>query len=108
MESEQNSFWNSLMSVGRRNEKGIVNRLTENDIKVITETMRTLNASDEWISQTKRDLLISRYKVYDWLGMYLNKEFDSSSKIMAQTYINSSGNIRRFIHHLEDIRDIQN
>ena len=108
MEPEQNSLWKSLMSVGRRNEKSIVNKLTENDISVITETMRTLNASDEWINQTKRDLLISRYKVYDWLGMYIEGEFDSAARIMAQTYINSSGNIRRFIHHLENMRDIQN
>ena len=97
------------MNVGRRNEKGIVNKLTEKDINIITETMRSLNADDEWINQTKRDLLISRYKVYDWLGMYLNGAFDdSAARIMAQTYINSSGNIRRFIHHLENIRDIQN
>lgn len=48
-----NFLWETLMSVGRRKEKGIVNRLTEKDISVITETMRTLNADDEWINQTK-------------------------------------------------------
>jgi len=101
-------LWKSLMDVGRRNEKGIVNKLTENDIRVITETMRTLDADNGWINQTKRDLLISRYKVYDWLGMYLIKEFDSAAKIMTHTYIASFGNVRRFIHNLKNMRDINN
>ncbi|MCX6747226.1 MAG: hypothetical protein NTU63_03800 [Candidatus Pacearchaeota archaeon] len=107
-EYHKDFLWKSLMDVGRRNEKGIVNKLTENDIRVITETMRTLDADDDWINQTKRDLLISRYKVYDWLGMYLNGKCDSASKIMTHAYINSFGNVRRFIHNLKNMRDINN
>jgi hypothetical protein len=101
-------LWRLLIDVGRKKERGIVNKLTDSDVQIITETMKTLRASDEWINQTKRDLLVSRYKVFDWLGMYLNGEFDSASKIMTNYYIASFGNVRRFIHNLEDIRDIQN
>ena len=96
------------MAVGIRNEKGIVNKLTEDDINVITETMKTLNADDGWINQTKRDLLISRYKVYDWLGMYLSGKDDSAARIMAHNYIASSGNIHKFIYNLKNMRNIQN
>lgn len=96
------------MDVGRRNEKGIVNKLTENDIGIITETMKTLNADDGWVNQTKRDLLVSRYKIYDWLGMYLQGKDDSAAKIMTHVYITSFGDVQRFIHSLENMRNIQN
>jgi hypothetical protein len=108
MEQSKDFLWKSIMNVGRRKEKGIVNRLIENDIMVITETMKTLNANNGWINQTKRDLLISRYKIYDWLGMYIDGEFDSAARIMAQIYILSCGNVRMFIHNLKNMQDIQN
>jgi hypothetical protein len=52
--------------------------------------------------------LISRYKVYDWLGLYFSGKCDSAARIMVHTYIASSGNVRRFVHNLKNMRDIQN
>jgi hypothetical protein len=109
MEKYHKDFlWKLLMDVGRRKEKGIVNKLTKEDVGVITGAMKSLDADDGWINQTKRDLLVSRYKVYDWLGMYLQGKGDSAARLMTHAYINSFGNVRKFINNLESIRDIQN
>jgi hypothetical protein len=103
------SLWNEVMKLGREREHGTVNKLTEPDIETICGTLDFFGVERPLIQQTVLDLHLSRYRVFDWLAMNLDREMNMKEKstpddsnvwvALGITYIQTSA-VQQFINSL--------
>lgn len=102
-----------LMDVGQEVEpesSGIANNLDEEEVQTIVATVDFFDPEGKATQQTFRDLTKSQYRVFDWLGMMLDTDWDSErlewlfSK-MAEIYIQEK-DVDGFINQLR-MRDLQ-
>lgn len=71
-----------IVAEGKKNKpSGATNKLSSNDISIIQDFLYANNTPSELFIQITRDLKVSKYHLYDCLGMhysieYNNKEID--------------------------------
>jgi hypothetical protein len=103
----KNELWNTILKIGRKNEKGIVNKFNKDDVITIIATMEFFNSTDIWIRQTVYDLTVCKYKLYDWLAMCVmsrnndNRQLNNVAlKVLVYAYLSSEGDSEGFIDNL--------
>lgn len=86
----------------------IANTLRDDEIETILETMEFFGASDQVIAQAHSDMKIPRYRMGDWLGMFIQNEGydkaggETATKVLAHAYIKADGDIDKMIQDLRE------
>jgi hypothetical protein len=75
-------LWDEIIKNGRKNDehKDIANILTKEDVKTIVATAEFFDASDIWLRQIFYDLMIPKFRVFDWLAMCIMGRNDDERK----------------------------
>lgn len=100
-----------LLEVGREvepEEKGIANNLDKPEVETLVGTVAFFD--DRAGQQTYRDLTEAQYRVFDWLGMMQDTDWDSEVlnwlfDELAKIYIQEKS-VSGFVHQLR-MRDLQ-
>jgi hypothetical protein len=86
----------------------IANTLRDDEIETILATMEFFGASDQVIAQAHSDMKIPRYRMGDWLGMFIQNEGydkvggETATKVLAHAYIKADGDIDKMIQDLRE------
>lgn len=103
-----------LLEVGREvepKEGGIANNLSDDEVETILGTVHFFDGPENKATiQTKRDLTQAQYRVFDWLGMMIDTDWNNDSlnwmfDTLAKIYIQEKS-VSGFIHQLR-MRDLQ-
>jgi hypothetical protein len=103
-------IWIRLMKNGSEKEpesKGIANKLSDEDIETILQTMEFFGIDENGLKQAYFDLKIPKYRVFDWLGMCLQgrcgiMEMPPENNVfvaLATIYLNTNA-VLQFINFL--------
>jgi hypothetical protein len=68
-------LWNEVISKGRKQEKGTINKLDKDELTTIIATAEAFGCNSAFISQIFWDLYTAKYKLYDWIGMLLTDRY---------------------------------
>ena len=99
--SESTSVWEKVMSLKSKDmrHKGIENTLREDEIITIVATAEFFGEDTD---QIVFDLMIARYRVFDWIAMgVMGRMNPEAAKVFAYSFIKCDGDINEFI---EDLR----
>ena len=106
-------LWGKIVELGKSKEKGIANKLRNDEITTIIATMDFFGASEIWIKQSIYDLKMPRFRVFDWLAMSImgrnddNRDGNNTAlKVLVNSYLNADGDVNKFIENLR-INDYQ-
>ena len=98
-----NKLWNDLIKNGKKNQSHkLTNVLNSDDVTVILATMDFFGADATDLQQTKFDLTLPRYRVFDWLAMGLGDRIRNKTalKVLIHAFITASYNEKKFIDML--------
>lgn len=106
-----NELWDKLVIEGeeawKKNHKGMANTLNKLDVQTIVSTMQFFGASSLWARQTLSDLLLAKFRVFDWLAMCVmgrnddDRKFNNVAlKVLVHSFIKSNYNEQEFIKDL--------
>lgn len=104
-------LWTKMLEKGKavwdKNHRGITNTLTDLDIKTVLGTLEFFNASSLWIRQSVSDLILAKFRVFDWLGMCIMSRNDDNRlmnnvglKVLVHSFIKSGYDEQKFITDL--------
>lgn len=104
------TLWKEIMELEKldNRHKGCANTLTVDDIDTILCTFDYFGASDNTLRQIMFDLSIARYRVFDWLAMFINGRYgddfgvESGVKVVAYALKKCQGNVTNFIIDLQE------
>jgi len=112
MKSYNKKLWQQIIDIGRKQEpesKGIANKLERVDVETIVATAEYFGATDIWLQQIQYDLLVPKYRIFDWLAMCVmsrnddNREINNTAlQVLVNSYLKSNGNIKDFIADLRE------
>jgi hypothetical protein len=74
-EDLKDKLWKEVVEKGRKQEKGTINRLNEDELTTIVATADAFRCNPKFISQIAWDLSTAKYKLYDWIGMLLSDRY---------------------------------
>ena len=88
-------LWEDVVKTGKKLERGITHKLSNPFIDTIISTLEYYGATSSQLEQVQVDLLIAKYKIWDWLGMCLSGRLDTRPgdsvykciKKMCQLYV---------------------
>jgi hypothetical protein len=68
-------LWKEVVRKGRRQERGITNSLTKDEITTIVATADAFGCNPDFIGRIAFDLGVARYNLWDWIGMLLTDRY---------------------------------
>ena len=106
-------LWRQILELGKKQELSVedggsgCNALDKDDVTTIIATMEFFNATDTWMKQTYYDLVMPKFRVFDWLAMCVmarnddnRKQNELALKVLVHSYIKSKGVVKEFISDL--------
>jgi hypothetical protein len=86
----------------------IANTLRDDEINTVIATMEYWGASDSVLRQAYSDMKFPRYRMGDWIGMFIQNEGydkgggETATRVLAHAYIKADGNIDKMIQDLRE------
>jgi hypothetical protein len=68
-------LWKGVIANGQTKEKGTRNYLCPSDVRAILGSLECFGVDRPMLAQVHWDLLVPRYRVFDWLGMALQGRY---------------------------------
>ena len=86
--TEYNSaLWHELVTTGKKLETRTTHNLPRPFVNTILGTLEYFGASQRQLKSAYFDLIIAKYKIYDWLGMCLTGRLDTEKTDRLYTCI---------------------
>jgi len=74
-EDIKDKLWVEVVKKGKKIEKDITNKLDDSEIKTILATAEAFGCHPDFIEQIYWDLGVTRYNLWDWIGMLLTDRY---------------------------------
>ena len=103
------TLWNDIIENGKAHQSHPeTNVLSNEDTRTIIATMDFFGASSGWIQLTRFDLLVAKYRVFDWLGMCImgrnsGRENNTALKVLVHAFITAKYDEKKFIENLRRV-----
>lgn len=96
--------WEQVMALKSADTKhqGVANTLTPDEIDTILALVDFFDGS---VPQARFDLIMCKYRVFDWLAMCVmggRIGSDNATKVLAYSFIKMKGDIDKFIQDLRE------
>ena len=102
------STWDELVEKGRENQSHPeINVLDKDDITSVIATMEYFGATLICLQQSYHDLLVPKFRVFDWLAMNVNGRMDDDTeqntnafKVLIHAFRTAGYNEKKFIENI--------
>jgi len=104
MVRKMSDTWDKVMAMKTKDtrHKGVANNLTGDEAEVIAMTVDFFGGSAR---QTYADLMIPRYRIFDFLGMCVMGDrvgSEEATKVLVHSFLKSGGDVDKFIQDLRE------
>ena len=98
--------WDKVIELKNKDDmkKGVANTLEEHDINTILATAEFFGAEKWELRQIYFDLVVARYRVFDWLGMAIQGRLENklAVKVFVHSFLKCGGVTSKFIQDLRE------